>query len=258
MQRGVTAYIVILAILVIVAVYLFYFSNKGTVTQITVTTTAGQSNTTTIITNITSSSTSSAPTSTVYFAGCISKNATASIQNGNFSTGTYADWNVQGPGFGSAPLNITKANNDSSYYGAPWSGYNGSFFATTYNTGTALQIGNLTSNPFVASELYLNFKIISSQSSALYVQVLKNGKAAITTHYNTYASPAGISSPPSTFVNASIPLGTLICDNVSIKVVAGVTGTSTNGKGYIAVGDFYLGKNPATDTTQPVNQTITS
>ncbi len=258
MQRGILAYVVILAILIVLAIYLFA-THGGSGAQTTLTTTLFTNGTpTTSVGGNGTANTSSITftTTTVYFASCISKNASVAIPNGNFSTGTYADWNATGPGFGSAPFNLTKANSQGAYYAAPWSGYNDTYAATTYNTGVALQAGNLTSEPFPVSQLYLNFKLISSQSSSLYVQILKAGKPVITDHYNTYVSPKNVANPQSTFVNASIPLGTLLCQNVSIKLVAGVTGTSSQGKGYIAAGDFYLGRNPALNATQPVNQTI--
>jgi hypothetical protein len=257
MRKGIIVYVAVLVILVVVA-YLLYNPHtrssptttttiSGSVgTNVTSTVGGGQSNQTTTVAN----------TTTIYYASCISTKATVAIPNGNFSTGTYANWSATGPGFGSKPFNLTSANSDGAYYGAKWSGYNGTFAATTYTTGISLQAGNLTSDPFAVSELYLNFKLVSSQSAQLYVQVLKDGVPEITAHYNTYASPKNVQNPQSTFVNASIPLGTLLCKNVSIKLVAGVTGSSSNGKGYIAATGFYLSKTPATNATQPVNQTI--
>lgn len=41
------------------------------------------------------------------------------IINGNLATGTYTGWNATGEGFGSAPLNLTSANNNMCYYGQP-------------------------------------------------------------------------------------------------------------------------------------------
>ncbi len=263
MHRGIAAYFIILVLLVIVAIYL-YASNGGgahTTSTITTFTTIPRSNTTlttTISGNSTTSTSTTQTTSTVYYAGCVSGGGNVVIPNGNFSTGTYANWTATGPGFGSEPFNLTKANMQGAYYAAPWSGYNGVYMATTYTTGTALQAGNLTSRPFSATQLYLNFKIISSQSSALYVEILEGSKPVITTHYNTYVSPPGVANPQSAFVNASIPLATLLCQNVSIRLVAGVTGSSAQGDGYVAAGDFYLSKNPGTQLSQPVNQTISS
>jgi hypothetical protein len=256
-HRGVIAYFIILAVLVVIAAYL-YFSEGSKVLPATTTVSAGSTTSvsTTVLPNTTAANTTTQSTTSIYFASCISKNSTVQIFNGNFSTGTYAGWNVVGPGFGAVPFNITKANADGAYYAAPWNGYVGSFVATDYNSGLALQAGNLTSDVFNASELYLNFKIISSASSLLYVQILENGKPVITDHYNTYVSPPGVANPQSTFVNASIPLATVLCKPVGIRLVAGVTGKSSEGTGYIAAGDFYLSKTPANNPTQPTNQTF--
>jgi hypothetical protein len=201
-------------------------------------------------------------TTSTIFSYCLSHEPTVAVQNGDFATGTYAGWNATGPGFGSVPFNLTNANsnvnpNYTGYYGAPWSGYNGTFFATSFQTGETIQTGNLTSLPFEVSELYLNFKIISQQDSNLYVEILKGGIPAIVTHYNTYISPPGVQNPQSTFVNASIPVGTLLCQNVSIRLVAGIIGKSSQGTDYIAAGDFYQSATSAVNPTEPVNQTFT-
>ena len=60
----------------------------------------------------------------------------------------------------------------------------------------------------------------------------------------------------SQFVNASIPLVTLLCANVSIRVHAGVVSTGMNQYNYIAVGDFYEASLPVSTPGIVVNQTI--
>ena len=163
------------------------------------------------------------------------------IANGNFSTGTYAGWNVTNFGFGSTPLNITYANSNSKncYYGSPWSNYSGIFFATSYECGLERSVGNLTSNTFTATEPYLNFRIVSPASSLLYVQLLHNGKPFVTVHYDTLNASGG-TNPESNFEKASIPLVSLICQNVSIRVFSGVVGTISTENQFIAAGDFQL------------------
>lgn len=256
MQKGILVYVAIFVILAIVA-YAFYQSYSGPKT----TTTSVSTQASTLMSTVRAHGTSTVmplnfSTTTVKYSSCISANATEPIANGNFSTGTYASWNTTGTGFGTAPFNLTYANDNNEYYSAPWSGYNGMFAATTYTRGLSVAPGNLTSDAFTVIEPYLDFRIVSSQSSSLYVQVLSNGRPAITTHYNTYTSPSGTANPASTFVNASIPIASLLCRNVSIRVVAGITGSSANGKDYIAVTGFYMGSAPDKGTTQPVNQTI--
>lgn len=243
MKKAIVVYLVILVLMVIASLYLAGtgFFTPGKVTPITMSTISQQpGSTTTVSSSAPSSSTTTVaiPTTTVYFASCQSKSATAAILNGYFSTGNYYGWNASGLGFGATPLNIIYANNNSisGYYGAPWAGYPGQFFATTYHGGLSLQVGNLTSNVFQVTEPYLNFKVISPQSNLLYVEILNRNKPAIIVHYNTYV----LANATNVFANASIPLTTLMCQNVSIRVVAGVTGPAQN-LNYIAVGGFYMG-----------------
>lgn len=266
MQRAIIAYFVILIILVIVALILGGKLGGGGAT----TTVAGgdHTSTATTTTGTTTLNTSTQTTTTVFFGSCMSSNATVPIRNGNFSTGTYDGWNVTGPGFGTQPFDIMSANNNTDvnftgYYGAPWSGYNGRYMATTFQIGTTLQAGNLTSLPFEVTALYLNFKILSEQNQLLYVEILKGNKPIIVAHYDTYASVltrnfSNSTLTQSTLLNASMPLGTLFCQNISIRLVAGLTGRSSQGTGYIAAGDFYLSSSPAKNPTQPVNQIINS
>ncbi|MEM4034772.1 MAG: hypothetical protein QW257_02485 [Candidatus Micrarchaeaceae archaeon] len=215
--------------------------------------------TTTSLTTIPSgkvSNTSTSVSTTISpIAVCISSLQTVPISNGNFSTGTYADWNVTGYGFGSAPLNLTNANKQGGYYAAPWSNFgNNTFAATTFQKGLAVQPGNLTSNPFLVTEPFLNFKVISSQNDNIYIEILQAGKPRIIVHYNTYAAPGNINAE-STFENASIPLSTLACKNVSIRLVFIATGTSTTN--YLAATDFYLSKTPVSTPGIVINQTFT-
>lgn len=255
MNRGVIAYMVALVLIIIVALYLSGYLTGGK--RVTTTTTIRTSTSTTTISQgtTTSASTTSQSTTSIIFSSCLSKNATQSIANGDFSTGTYVNWTTIGSGFGSAPLNLTYANNNGFYYGnATWSGYKGTFFATTYH-GQNVQVGNITSSLFRVTELYLNFKIISPESDLLYVEILKNGMPAITTHYNTFATSSA--NALSTFADASIPLGTLLCQNLSIKVVAGITSSPVRAPSYIAVGDFYMSMLPVSTPGIVVVQNIT-
>ncbi|MGC8648948.1 MAG: hypothetical protein ACP5UN_01875 [Candidatus Micrarchaeia archaeon] len=168
------------------------------------------------------------------------------VYNGNFSTGTYAGWNLTGKGFGTAPLNITFANENKvsrCYLGTPWVGYNGSYVATTFNCGLSNAPGNLTSSEFIANKPFLNFKIISPLDNFLYVEILyANDTPAIIAHYNTYNSTL-TANASSTFRNASIPLLTVQGKIIKIRVVADTLNRET----YIAVGDFALSNLPHQD-----------
>ncbi len=164
------------------------------------------------------------------------------IYNGDFGTGTYAGWNVTGAGFGTAPMNITHANKETCYIGQPWSGYNGTYFATTFTCGVSTAPGNVTSEPFVSNltKPFLNFRIISPDDNHLYVEVLEGNVPRIVAHYDTYNSSLG-SNASSTFRTASLALGRLNGKALRLRVVA----DTLNQFRFIAIGDFALSRTPA-------------
>ncbi len=186
----------------------------------------------------------STTTSIIPVGSCLSPLQDVPLKNGDFATGDYSYWNATGTGFGTAPFNLTAANQNGAYYNHTWEGYNGTFVATTYEGGINVEAGNLTSHKFEVIEPYLNFKIVSPENNDLYIQILSSSDdPLITTHYNTYAARNNTFAP-SQFVNASIALSAFLCQNVSIKVVASVVGGAADREQYIAVGDFTLGKTP--------------
>ncbi len=248
----------VLAVVLIVVFVTFLHGGGPTTTVVTTTVSA---NTTTL------PATTSAQTTTISgYNGvdCLSPNATEGIPNGNFSTGTYQNWTASGLGFGTAPSNITYDNEIGAYYGQKWTGYNGVFFATSYNGGTSVAPGNITSEPFVVTEPYINFKVISPQNNAIYVQILKNGTPEVTVHYDTYKVPlvnatntTTTFSSESNFVNASIIMIPLLCSKVQIKVAARVVGGATGNQfNYIAVTDFHMSKKPWAVPGIIVNQSL--
>jgi hypothetical protein len=238
LHRGIVAYIVIFIILLILGGF-FVFHPFGT--QPSTTTTlqgGGQGNGKSTSGNINGSSTAtSTSTTTISYSTCLSSNATEPIKNGNFSSGTYAGWNTTGPGFGTVPFNLTYANENNEYYGSKWTGYNGSYAASTYHGGLTVEAGNITSAPFEVTEPYLNFKIVGGQTALNYVAIMQKNKTVFEAHFDTYA--VNNPYPTSTFVNASIRIGRFLCQNVSIRVVGGVTAGSTQTQ-YIVVGDFHM------------------
>jgi len=251
MHKGIIAYIILGIILVIVLLFWhFDFSVVHKPTSTTSLSTTILSTTTIPMTTISNTTTTSIPP----IGSCVSSNKTVSLLNGNFSQG-YKYWNASGYGFGTTPLNITWADINDCYYNASWMNYNGNFFATTYHCGIMVQAGNLTSMPFKVVLPYLNFKIISPYNDALYIEILKNGKPVIVSHYNTY-NAAGNIYTMSNFENASIPLAMFMCQNVSVRIVANVAGNLVNRLQYIAVGDFYQSVTPISTPGIIVNQTI--
>lgn len=167
------------------------------------------------------------------------------IYNANFSDGEYTGWAESGSGFGTAPLNITYANDNGCYYGTPWTNYPGSFFATTFTCGTSVSPGNLTSEEFRVNPQtpFLNFKMVSPDDSLIYVEILRVNEAnetpAVTAYFNTYNITLN-SNSSSTFENVSVPLTTLTNKVVRIRIVA----STLEKQRYVAVGDFQLGSLP--------------
>ncbi|MGC8662190.1 MAG: hypothetical protein ACP5RT_00160 [Candidatus Micrarchaeia archaeon] len=263
MHKGVIAYVVFG--LLLMTIFIFWYlhwgsnSNQG-VTKIvrppsTNTTTIVKKNTTSSTNTTSISNTTPTNTTTSTLGSCLSSNATVPIYNGNFSLGSYNGWNTTGYGFGNSPLNITWADQNLCYYNNSWLNYEGDFFATTFHCGLEVQQGNLTSNPFKVVLPYLNFKIISPYDSQIYVEIIKNNKPIVITHYNTYNAQGNIYQT-SQFENASIPIVMFMCQNVSIRVVADSVGTLVNRLDYIAVGDFYQSSIPEETPGIVVNQTV--
>jgi len=174
------------------------------------------------------------------------------VYNGNFSEG-YSGWNISGKGFGIAPLNINSANAKLCYLGTPWTNYDSSFFATTFNCGLSNVFGNITSNYFRVTKAFLNFKIISPQNKGLYIEILYKHKPYISIQYNTFNNSIG-SDSSSTFRNATIPLETILNKVVQIKVIAKTLKDHT----YIAIGDFKLSNMPNQQIGIIGNETINS
>ncbi len=204
--------------------------------------------------NATSSVTSKSSTTSILTTSCLSGQPYAAITNGNFGTGTYFGWNVTGLGFGSVPANVSQLNQNNSYYGSPWTGAQGGYFATTYEPGFSKYPGNLTSDSFQAVEPYLNFKIISPQNQQLYVEIIHKNTVYASYQFNTYINSNQNQS--SIFENVSIPIASYLCQNISVRVVSGVLGSLQNRLQYIAVSNFYQGSTPSTTQGVVVNATI--
>ena len=171
------------------------------------------------------------------------------VYNGDFVTGDFTGWNMTGNGFADGPMNITKANAERCYIGAPWTGYNGTFFATTFNCGLSNAPGNLTSSPFIVDEPFLDFRLVSPQDDSLYVEILLNGTPVIVAHYNTYNATAFGATSSYTFRNATIPMISVAGKVVQVRIVA----DTLKQHNYIAIGDFSLQPQPSSTPGVAVN-----
>jgi hypothetical protein len=179
------------------------------------------------------------------------------IFNGDFGNGQYTGWNATTPGgFGTVPLNITYANSNAMcYYGSKWSGYNGTYFATSYECGTQSSPGNITSSQFLvnAAKPFLNFRVISPQDNRLYVELIKGNAPVLIAHFNTFNQSLTINSS-TTFQNVSIPLTAYVNQALKIRIVS----ADINSQNYIAAGDFGLGRRPIEQMGVSTNITIIS
>ncbi len=244
-QRSIVAYAALFMVLVI-AIYLLLPKQSGL--------SAGTSISSSQSTSIGAPTSVAAVTTQPYSNKC-QLSTIIGLKNGYFINGTYSGWNVTGLGFGSAPFNVTKANSEGNYFSQPWVVNATDYMATTYNGGTNLVLGNLTSDPFTASLPYLNFQLVSPDSNLLYVEILQNGVPRIVTHFDTYVLQSGGNSS-SSLVNASISLIPLLCQTVQVRVVSGAAGTSQSQFDYIAVTGFHQSVIKQMAPGILVNQTI--
>lgn len=235
MAANIMKYIMMAVVIVVAILAINYVLGGYSAPAAKATTTVPRQATTTLLPNTTNSST----TTVAPYVSCLSTSPNVAIYNGNFSAGNYSGWTVQGLGFGSVPVNLLRANANGSYYGSPWSGASSDYAAMTYQGGTFRSTGNITSGQFEVTEPYLNFQIISAQSNYLYVEILENGKPFLINHYNTFDVP-GVVNAQSTFMNASIPVASLLCQNISVKVASGVVNTRNSRYTYIAVTGIHL------------------
>ncbi len=246
-MAGTSTYVGILVVIIAAVFAIYIMLSNGSInhasTTSTITTTVNSiatenvSSTTTIKTNQTHS--------------CESNESTVSIYNGNFSTGTFFGWTTYGKGFGTAPLNLTYANNKNDYYVDQWSGYNSNsnYAATTFRNGASPVPGNI-SLTYVPILPYLNFQIFSPPSPELYVELIPSNGPATIMHYNTLNGTRN--DTLNEFADASINVTRLMCQSVTVRIVANVSmsasqaGTvSSNQNLYMAVGGFYQSSQPS-------------
>lgn len=255
MNKAVVAYIILFAFVIILIVV---FLPRTFFPQVTTSTTSVAQNTTAATTtsqsNTTSASTTSIPN--YNYTGCIVGTPTYPIANGYFTSFTntsIADWNTTPKGF--TIYNITDMNRNGSYYDAPWSGTNNTVFASTYDIGTVVRNGNLTSSPFAVVLPYMNFQIISAADKLDYVAILRNGSVAEKIYFNSYQVPNNTNAE-SHFENASVNLIPFLCQRIQVRLVSGVSGSLKNINQYMAVTNFYLSKTPRQAPNITVNETM--
>ncbi len=221
--------ILVVVVIVIIAASVLYFGigssaktthKSNTIKNSSVTTNALSSSTTSTV----KSSTTTASQQTY----CLSNSPTERGGNWNFSYDSYYNWNVTGNAFGTAPTNFTKANDNGSYFRYAWSNLAETYYATSFSKTKPIGFGNLTTT-FLVDKRYLNFQLISTNNSRIYVEIIINGQPSIVKHYDT-------GSPYDQFVSEYINLSDYTCQTVKFRVVS----DAPAGQDFIAIGDLYL------------------
>ncbi|NYZ79601.1 hypothetical protein H0N99_05660, partial [Candidatus Micrarchaeota archaeon] len=156
---------------------------------------------------------------------CNSVPPSSGIKNDDFEEG-YMGWNASGNAFGSAPTNAAMVNSQNLYRNVPYSGYSGSYFASSYFPQMDKRaMGNLTSESFFISKNYLEFLVVADYSGEVYVNLIVNNTVVrhiepdnsfppferITWNVTQYAGQSGIIK----VVDASIP-GSIDVDDFRI------------------------------------------
>jgi len=90
-----------------------------------------------------------------------------SMNNTDFERGTYEGWTVVSNGWGAGPKNGPQANSQGDYYSAPYTGYQGSYFAST--SQTKLNTGKLVSEKFTIDKKYVEFLVVGQDDEQLCV-----------------------------------------------------------------------------------------
>jgi|GEM_PF-3126780 len=98
------------------------------------------------------------------------------ILNGNFETGNYSNWRINGSAFGSRPSNISDALAIDYFRGVSNPNFEGKYWASSYlPTSDRGATGTLTSDSFIINKPYLEFLYVGQLSSQVYVNLVSDG-----------------------------------------------------------------------------------
>lgn len=232
----------VLIAVILLAFFIFYSPSTKVLGKSTTTAGSTTINTTTIsnVANVSTIATTTVkPNPPTY---CKSSSSVVYLNNYNFGTDSYYQWNTTGTGFGAVPLSVTKANTNGTYYQYPWTYYYSYYIPTTYSQLHPITPGTLTSSNFIVVQPYLVFQIISANTTQLYVQILQNGNPIITRYYNTLNVSGATMT---TFSWATIDLSSYMCQTLQVRVVANVRQVSSSDQTkFIAVDYFELSASP--------------
>ena len=175
-----------------------------------------------------------------------------SMVNPDFETGNYLGWNRTGGAWGGAPKNGNLMNSQHLYYSIPYSGWQGTYFASTYPERTA--IGTLHSSQFTINRRYLEFLAIGQADARMCVGLTIEDGTVYEDCDALEASSVKFLTPSQPTVNSYSVFKRIVWDVSTYKGrQAYIEAIDNSARSWMEVDDFRQTDIPSAPPTQPEN-----